>query len=304
MLCAGPAAGGRAPIRERRVARALGRVAPAAAADLTPRSGRGGSGRGTGPRVSLLGSSQDPALRSAAAELLSPVIGTGAARHDPRSPRLALALANRASAQARSGASTRPTFVRSRRLASGNRLGRWCVESGSALRVSPPAASPLLGMETSSPPVAAAFHGCRSGTASDRAPPSACFSSDPGVGGSTTGTPARVSTQHCGFRPLNVSVADDAVGGVDREGAGGSGIRDRVMTLGGRLVLNSPAAGETRPRAELPQRFAAGRGYGRPHRHCRQSASDATASRRAAARWESGPVARVCLLQTELPALS
>ena len=103
MICAvvaGPAAGGRAPIRERRVARALGRVAPAAAADLTPRSGRGASGRGTGPRVSLLGSSQDPALRSAAAELLSPVIGTGAARHDPRSPRLALALANRASAQA------------------------------------------------------------------------------------------------------------------------------------------------------------------------------------------------------------
>jgi len=35
----------------------------------------------------------------------------------------------------------------------------------------------LVPVDRSSPPVAAAFHGCRSGTASDRAPPGACSSS-------------------------------------------------------------------------------------------------------------------------------
>jgi hypothetical protein len=46
-------------------------------------------------------------------------------------------------------------------------------------------------MDRSSPRVTTAFHGCRSGTGPDRAPPDACGSSRAVVSSAETGTPAR-----------------------------------------------------------------------------------------------------------------
>jgi PAS domain S-box-containing protein len=49
-----------------------------------------------------------------------------------------------------------------------------------------------------------------------------------------------------------VDIVDDGTGGADTEGAGLRGLADRVEALGGRLALDSPAAGGTRLRAEIP----------------------------------------------------
>jgi PAS domain S-box-containing protein len=53
-------------------------------------------------------------------------------------------------------------------------------------------------------------------------------------------------------RRVDVSVTDDGAGGADEEGSGLRGLADRVETLGGTLVLDSPPGGGTRLRAELP----------------------------------------------------
>jgi signal transduction histidine kinase len=49
-----------------------------------------------------------------------------------------------------------------------------------------------------------------------------------------------------------VDIVDDGTGVADTEGAGLRGLADRVEALGGRLALDSPAAGGTRLRAEIP----------------------------------------------------
>ena len=50
-----------------------------------------------------------------------------------------------------------------------------------------------------------------------------------------------------------VSVADDGVGGADPDrGSGLHGLVDRVEALGGRLQVDSPAAGGTSIKAEIP----------------------------------------------------
>jgi signal transduction histidine kinase len=52
---------------------------------------------------------------------------------------------------------------------------------------------------------------------------------------------------------LRIEVADDGVGGADRErGSGLRGLDDRLAALGGRLRIDSPPLGGTRLRAELP----------------------------------------------------
>jgi signal transduction histidine kinase len=51
---------------------------------------------------------------------------------------------------------------------------------------------------------------------------------------------------------LAIAVTDDGIGGADREGGGLRGLADRVEALGGRLVLDSPAGGGTRLRAQIP----------------------------------------------------
>jgi signal transduction histidine kinase len=51
---------------------------------------------------------------------------------------------------------------------------------------------------------------------------------------------------------LAIAVTDDGIGGADREGGGLRGLTDRVEALDGRLVLDSPAGGGTRLRAEIP----------------------------------------------------
>jgi PAS domain S-box-containing protein len=53
---------------------------------------------------------------------------------------------------------------------------------------------------------------------------------------------------------LDVSVVDDGAGGADPDGQGLRGLADRVETLGGRLVVDSPRGGGTRLRAEIPRR--------------------------------------------------
>jgi signal transduction histidine kinase len=53
-------------------------------------------------------------------------------------------------------------------------------------------------------------------------------------------------------RTLAITVIDDGVGGADEDGRGLRGLADRVEALGGRLVLDSPAGGGTRLRAEIP----------------------------------------------------
>ena len=63
---------------------------------------------------------------------------------------------------------------------------------------------------------------------------------------------ARVSV-HGNDAGLTVEVADDGVGGADRNlGSGLSGLADRVSALGGRLRVVSPAGGGTTVIAELP----------------------------------------------------
>jgi PAS domain S-box-containing protein len=51
---------------------------------------------------------------------------------------------------------------------------------------------------------------------------------------------------------LHVTVRDDGIGGADPGGHGLVGIADRVMALGGRLEIKSPAGGGTLLTAELP----------------------------------------------------
>ena len=51
---------------------------------------------------------------------------------------------------------------------------------------------------------------------------------------------------------LHVTVRDDGIGGADPTGHGLVGIADRVMALGGRLEIESPAGGGTLLAAELP----------------------------------------------------
>jgi signal transduction histidine kinase len=57
---------------------------------------------------------------------------------------------------------------------------------------------------------------------------------------------------------LVIDVADDGVGGADpAAGTGLRGLADRVVALGGRLEVESPAGGGTVVRAELPARRSA-----------------------------------------------
>jgi PAS domain S-box-containing protein len=51
---------------------------------------------------------------------------------------------------------------------------------------------------------------------------------------------------------LEISVADDGIGGADPDGHGLRGLADRVEALGGALTVDSPAGGGTRLRAEIP----------------------------------------------------
>jgi signal transduction histidine kinase len=63
---------------------------------------------------------------------------------------------------------------------------------------------------------------------------------------------ARVSATIDGDR-LTVGVEDDGAGGADPEhGSGLRGLRDRVATIGGSLIVASPPGGGTIVRAELP----------------------------------------------------
>jgi signal transduction histidine kinase len=51
---------------------------------------------------------------------------------------------------------------------------------------------------------------------------------------------------------LHVAVRDDGLGGVDPDGHGLVGLRDRVTALGGRFEVSSPAGGGTLLSATLP----------------------------------------------------
>jgi signal transduction histidine kinase len=51
---------------------------------------------------------------------------------------------------------------------------------------------------------------------------------------------------------LRIDVRDNGAGGADPDGHGLVGMRDRVMTLGGRLEIESPAGGGTLVAATLP----------------------------------------------------
>jgi signal transduction histidine kinase len=51
---------------------------------------------------------------------------------------------------------------------------------------------------------------------------------------------------------LRVEVRDDGQGGVDPDGHGLVGLRDRVTALAGRLEVSSPAGGGTVLSATLP----------------------------------------------------
>ena len=54
---------------------------------------------------------------------------------------------------------------------------------------------------------------------------------------------------------LTVEVADDGVGGANPSGGSGlRGLADRVESLGGRLMVESPPGGGTRVAASLPSR--------------------------------------------------
>jgi PAS domain S-box-containing protein len=56
---------------------------------------------------------------------------------------------------------------------------------------------------------------------------------------------------------LSVVVSDDGAGGADEQGSGLRGLADRVEALDGRLSVESPRAGGTRLRAEIPLRPSA-----------------------------------------------
>jgi signal transduction histidine kinase len=61
----------------------------------------------------------------------------------------------------------------------------------------------------------------------------------------------------CAGGQIVVEIADDGAGGADAErGSGLRGLRDRVETLGGELVVESPPGRGTVVRAELPVRSA------------------------------------------------
>jgi PAS domain S-box-containing protein len=61
----------------------------------------------------------------------------------------------------------------------------------------------------------------------------------------------------CGGDQIVVEVADDGAGGADADrGSGLRGLRDRLVTLEGELVVDSPPGEGTVVRAELPVRFA------------------------------------------------
>jgi two-component system, NarL family, sensor histidine kinase DesK len=51
---------------------------------------------------------------------------------------------------------------------------------------------------------------------------------------------------------LHIEVRDDGIGGVDADGHGLIGLRDRATALGGRLTIESPARGGTLVAATLP----------------------------------------------------
>jgi PAS domain S-box-containing protein len=63
---------------------------------------------------------------------------------------------------------------------------------------------------------------------------------------------------------LYVTVRDDGIGGADPGGRGVVGIADRVMALGGRLEIESPAGGGTLLTAELPMSRDRTRSSSRP----------------------------------------
>jgi signal transduction histidine kinase len=53
---------------------------------------------------------------------------------------------------------------------------------------------------------------------------------------------------------LRIDVCDDGAGGARPDGSGLLGMRDRVVTLGGQLELDSPRGGGTRIAVTLPLR--------------------------------------------------
>jgi signal transduction histidine kinase len=55
-------------------------------------------------------------------------------------------------------------------------------------------------------------------------------------------------------RILRIVVADDGIGGANPRGSGLTGLADRLATINGRLVVESPPGGGTRLEAELPVR--------------------------------------------------
>jgi PAS domain S-box-containing protein len=66
--------------------------------------------------------------------------------------------------------------------------------------------------------------------------------------------PSRIDVVARADRALELTVADDGVGGVDarRAGTGLTGMRDRVTALGGRLTVTSPRGGGTTLRVTVP----------------------------------------------------
>jgi signal transduction histidine kinase len=56
---------------------------------------------------------------------------------------------------------------------------------------------------------------------------------------------------------LQIEVCDDGVGGARPDGSGLLGLRDRVVTLGGVLEVDSPPGGGTRVAVRLPLRARA-----------------------------------------------
>jgi signal transduction histidine kinase len=60
-------------------------------------------------------------------------------------------------------------------------------------------------------------------------------------------------------RRVVLEVLDDGAGGADPEGSGLCGLRDRVETLDGSLIVESAPGVGTRVRAELPQPAAEAR---------------------------------------------
>jgi signal transduction histidine kinase len=62
---------------------------------------------------------------------------------------------------------------------------------------------------------------------------------------------ASVRVRHDGTR-LVVEIGDDGIGGADPGGSGLSGLRDRVLAIGGTLAIVSPRGGGTRVVATLP----------------------------------------------------